>query len=99
MRHCDEQTVILISRYSNYAPLRSMLQDAPDHDPQYSLGGSVVTGPPLAGDPGVGWFASGGGFGGGGRVGLGLRCNKQGVVIMIIILTLGFSILPSAAEF
>ena len=43
----------------------------------YSLGGSVVTGPPFCGAPGVGWFASGGGLGGGGRVGLGLRCNKK----------------------
>ena len=25
----------------------------------------------------MGWFASGGGLGGGGRVGLGLRCNKE----------------------
>ena len=25
----------------------------------------------------MGWLASGGGLGGGGRVGLGLRCNKE----------------------
>lgn len=43
----------------------------------YSLGGRVVTGPPFWGAPGVGWLASGGGLGGGGRVGLGLRCNKE----------------------
>ena len=42
-----------------------------------SLGGSVVTGPPFWGALAVGWLASGGGLGGGGRVGLGLRCNKE----------------------
>ena len=46
----------------------------------------------------MGWLASGGGLGGGGRVGLGLRCNKEDDHITLILaesldLTLGGGVL------